>query len=43
MEIICEGVKILEVVNLSLDEQTSEAILFADDEEGNAEIDIVRI
>ncbi|KAJ1403117.1 Ribonuclease H-like superfamily [Sesbania bispinosa] len=38
-----EGVGVLEVASLSLDELDLEAVLFTDDEDGTDEIDIVRV
>lgn len=40
---LSDGDGILEVASLSLDEPNMEAILFTEDEEGNSEIDTVRV
>ncbi|CAL5211332.1 unnamed protein product [Lathyrus oleraceus] len=40
---LSDGVDILEVVSLSLDEPNMEAIIFTKDEEGNSDIDTVRV
>ena len=40
---LSDGVDILEVVSLSLDEPNMEVILFTEDEEGNSDIDTTRV
>ncbi|CAL5201486.1 unnamed protein product [Lathyrus oleraceus] len=40
---LSDGADTLEVASISLDEPNMEAILFTEDEEGNSDIDIVRV